>query len=122
MLLLGVLEDTFGAEVLSAHHAVELNLLLRMLAAVHDLGLRNRALRGGRIILGCHRQTRQNLVIHRQVVWIDLMVALVVGALDHAVLGELSHAIAAERVSAGQRHRLLIVVIVRLEADAALED
>ena len=101
MLLLGVLEDTFGAEVLSAHHAVEFHLLLWMLTAVHDLGLRNRPLRGGLRSLGSHRQTRQNLVIDRQVVWIDLMIALVVGALDHAVLRELSHAVVAERVSTG---------------------
>ena len=101
VLLLRVLEDAFGAEVLPAHHAVELDLLLWMLAAVHDLRLGNRTLRGGLRILGSHRQTRQNLVIHWQVVRIDLVIAFVVGALDHAVLGEFPHAVAAERVSAG---------------------
>ena len=101
MLLLGVLEDTLGAEVLAAHHTVELYLLLRMLLAVHDLGLGWHSLRGSRGILGRHGQPRQNLVVHRQVVRADLMVALVVRALDHAVLRELAGTLATEGVTAG---------------------
>ena len=107
--------------MLPAHHAVELYLLLRMLAAVHDLWLRNGACAVGRGVLRRHWKARQNLVIHRQVVWADLMVALVVWALDHAVFGKFARALATEGVTAGQRHGLFVVVVVRLEADAALK-
>ena len=70
---------------------------------------------------GGHRQSGQNLVVDGQAVWLALMGALVVGALDHSVLGKLAHALGAERVAAGERSRLLVVVVVRLEADTALK-
>ena len=120
VLLLRVLEDALGAEVLPAHHAVELYLLLRMLPAVHDLGLWDLARVGLGVLCG-HRKARQNLVIHWQVVWADLMITLVIWALDHAVLGKFARALATEGVTAGQRHGLFVVVVVRLEADAALK-
>jgi len=50
------------------------------------------------------------------------MITLVVWALDHAVLGQFTHALGAERVAAGERCGLLLIVIVRLETDAAFED
>lgn len=46
---------------------------------------------------------------------------LVVWALDDLVLVELFDALEAEGVTAGQRDGLLVVVIVRFKADAALE-
>ena len=120
VLLLRMLEDALGAKMFPARHAVELYLLLRMLPAVHDLGLWNRAIVGLGVLRG-HRKARQNLVVHRQVVWADLMRAFVVWALDHAVLGKFARALATEGVTAGQRHRLFVIVVVRLEADAALK-
>mmetsp|Transcript_35519 Transcript_35519/g.43516 ORF Transcript_35519/g.43516 Transcript_35519/m.43516 type:complete len:256 (-) Transcript_35519:145-912(-) len=88
VLLLGVLKDAFGAEHVAVHHAVKLHFFLRVLRAVHDLGLRDGARLRLSAVLGRHRQPRQNLVVYRQVVRLYLVVALVVRALNHAVLGE----------------------------------
>ena len=46
----------------------------------------------------------------------------VIGALDNIVLRKLLAAFKAERVSTRQRKRLLVIVIVRLEADATFKD
>ena len=116
-----MLEDAFGAEHLPVLHTVELDLLRWMGLAVLDLTLGHLAGAEGRV-RGCgHGQASQNLVVDRQAIWADLMRALVVGALDHTVLRQLSYALGAERVAAGEGSRLLVVVIVRLEADAALK-
>lgn len=50
------------------------------------------------------------------------MGALVVGTRDNTVLGELADALTAKRMTTGKRHRLLVVVIVRLETDTALKN
>jgi len=92
-----------------------------MCLAVLDLTLSHGASAEGRVGGGGHRQSGQNLVVDGQGVWLALMGALVVGALDHSVLGKLAHALGAERVAAGERSRLLVVVVVRLEADTALK-
>ena len=49
------------------------------------------------------------------------MVALVVGTLDDTVLGEFFDALRAEGMTARQRRGLLVIVVVGLEADAALK-
>ena len=47
---------------------------------------------------------------------------LVVGTLDRLMLRHPLHALEAETVTAGEREGLLVVVVVRLEADATLEN
>ena len=90
--------------------------------AILDLGLGHGRRRQGWIGSGSHRQTSQHLVIDWQVIRVYLVRALVVGALDYAVLGQFTDALAAEGVPAGERRRLLIVMIIRLEANAAFEN
>ena len=50
------------------------------------------------------------------------MRALVIWALDHTVLGKFAYAFTAERMTAGQRCGFLVIVVVGLEANAALEN
>ena len=50
------------------------------------------------------------------------MCALVIRTLDYSVLGELADTFTAERVTAWQRRWLLVIVIVRLEADSTLKN
>ena len=50
------------------------------------------------------------------------MRGLVVGALDHTVLGQFTDTLGTEGVAAGKRRRLLIIMIIRLEANAAFEN
>ena len=122
MLLLGVLQDALAAEHVTILHAVELDLLLGMGLAVLDLALGHLAGAQGRVRCRGHGQASEHLVVHWQVVRVDLVARLVVGALDHAMLGQLTDALRTERVTTGQRSRLLLIVIVRLEADATLKD
>ena len=122
MLLLCVLEDALGAEHFAVLHAVKLDFLLRVRLAVLDLRLRHLARLQSWVRRGCHRQPGQDLVVHRQVVRANLVRAFVVGTGNHAVLGEFADALIAEGVAAGQGDGLLLVVVVRLEADAAFED
>ena len=116
-----MLEDAFGAEHLSVLDTVELDLLRWMGLTVLDLTLGHLAGAKGRVRGGGHWQTSQNLVVDGQAIWVDLMRALIVGALDRTVLRQLPYALGAERVAAREGSRLLVVVIVRLEADAALK-
>ena len=122
MLLLGMFQNALCAEHVAVLHAIKLYLLGRMRLAELDLAFCHLTATEGWVSRRSHRQTGQHLVVHRQVVRANLMRGLIVRALDHAVLGELAHAFRAERVAAGQRRGLLIVVIVRLETDAALKD
>ena len=46
---------------------------------------------------------------------------LIVGALNHLMLIKLPYALKAERVAARQRYRLLLIMVVRLEADATFK-
>ena len=104
MLLLRVLQDAFRAEHLPVLQAVELDFLCRVLLAVHDLCLLDGLASGRRLsraICSLHGQTRQDLVVDGQVVGVDLMAAFVVGALDHAVLGQLAGALSTKCVTAG---------------------
>lgn len=50
------------------------------------------------------------------------MCALVIGALNDAVLGQLTDTFTAEGMTAREGSRFFIVVIVRLKADSALEN
>ena len=122
VLLLRMLQDALRAEHVAVLHAIELDLFLRMLDAHLDLAFRHCRLRGGWVGRCRHGKTRQNLIVHRQVVWRDLMCAFVVRTLDYAVLGQLSDALGTEWMSAGERRGLFVVVIVRLETDAAFKD
>lgn len=91
MLLLRVLEDALRAEHVSVLHAVELDFLAWMALTVLDLALRHLARRHRWIGRRCHRQACQHLVVHRQVVWGNLVRTFVVWALDHSVLGEFAN-------------------------------
>ena len=105
MFLLSVLKHALRAEHLPALDAVELDLLLRMRRAHHYLRLRvrftcSRSLRCARG--GLEGQAGKYLVIDGEVLRADLMLAFVVGALDHAVLGQFAHAVKTEGVAARQ--------------------
>ena len=50
------------------------------------------------------------------------MCALVIRTLDHAVLGKFANTLTTERVTAGQRCGFLVIVVIGLEANAALEN
>ena len=50
------------------------------------------------------------------------MLALVVGALDDAMLVQLANALVAEGVATGQGEGLLFIVVVGLEADATFKN
>ena len=102
MLLLRVLQDALGAEHVSVLHAVEFDLLLRVSIAVLDLTLGHLTGAQGWIGRCGHGQSRQNLVVHGQVVWVHLVVRFVVWALNHAVLGQLADTLTAERVTTRQ--------------------
>ena len=68
VLLLGVLEDALRAEHVAVLLAVELDLLLRVLRAVLDLALGHLARRQRRVRRRRHRQPRQHLIVHPQIV------------------------------------------------------
>ena len=122
MLLLSVLQDALGTEHVSVLDTVELDFLLGVGLAVLDLALGHLAVLHGRIRRRCHGQARQHLVVYWQVVGVDLVTAFVVWALDHSVLWQLTDALRAEGVAARERGWFLLIVVVRLETDAALED
>lgn len=122
VLLLGVLEDTLGAEHVAVLHTVELHFLLRVRLAVLNLACLHLARRQCRVCSGGHREPSEDLVVDWQVVRVDVVRALVIRALDRTVLGEFANTFTAERVSTRERSGLLVVVIVRLEADATFED
>ena len=117
-----MLQDALGAEHLPVLHTVELHLFGGVLSAV--LNLRLGHLTCAQRWIGCrgHGQSGQHLIIHWQVVRCNLMRALVIRTLDHAVLGKFAYAFAAERVATGQRYGFLIVMVVGLKANAALEN
>ena len=122
MLLLRVLEDALGAEHFPVLHAVELDLLLRMLHTHLNLTFRHLARRRCRVGCRCHWQSCQNLIVHWQVVRCNLMSALIIWALNYTVLGKFVDTLRAEGVTTGERHGLLFIVVVGLEADAAFKD
>ena len=101
---------------------VELDLFGGMGLAVLDLTLGHLASAEGRVSCCGHRQAGQDLVVDGQIIRVDLMCALVVGTLDDAVLGQLTDAFTAERMTTREGRGFFIVVIVRLKADAALEN
>ena len=117
-----MLEDALRAEHVTVLHAVEFDLFGGVLGAVLDLGLGHLARAERRVSRSCHGQPGQHLVVDGQIVRVDLMCALVIRTLDYSVLGELADTFTAERVTAWQRRWLLVIVIVRLKADAALEN
>ena len=122
MLLLRVLEDALGAEHVSVLHAVKFYFFLRMLHAHLNLTFRHLARWGCWVGRSRHGQTRQNLVVHRKVVWCNLMSTLVIRALDNAVLGKFVDTLWAKGVTTGEWHWLFFIVVVSLEADAAFKD
>jgi len=88
-----MLQDALRAKHVAVLHAIELDLFLWMLDAHLDLAFRHCRLRGGRVGSRGHGKSRQNLIVHRQVVWRNLMCAFVVRTLDYSVLGQLSDAL-----------------------------
>lgn len=126
MLHFSVLKNTLRAEHRAIILAIELDLLLRMdLTKSNAIGRRLSrlilAITGGILILDTHGQRRQHLVVDRQVLRRLVVTDLVVRTLNHLVLVELLGALEAEGVAARQGYGLLVVVIVGLEADAALK-
>lgn len=117
-----VLQNTFWTEHLSVLDTVEFDLLLWMAWAHLDLTFRHGASSHSWVGRRCHGQACQHLVVHWQIVRVDLVVAFVVGTLNHSVLGELTDTLGAERVTAGEWCWFFLSVIVRLEANSALED
>ena len=116
-------QNALGAEHITVLHAVEFDLLGGMRLTELDLALFHLAAGAeGWVGRGGHGESSEHLVVDGQVVRADLMRGLIIWTLDHAVLGELAHAFRAEGMAAGQRRGLLIIVIVRLETDAALKD
>ena len=122
VLKLSVLQDALGAEHVPVLHAVELHLFLRVLHAVLDLAFSHLARRQCWVGRRGHGETSEDLIVNGEVVWVDLMTTFVVWALDHTMLGEFSYTLTAKGVSTGERGGLLIIVIVRLEANATFED
>jgi hypothetical protein len=96
VLLLRVLEDALRAEHVPVLHAVELDLFRRVRHAVLDLRFRHLA--SGHCGVGGrgHGEAGEDLVVDGQVVWSNLMITLVVGALNDSVLGEFADALGAE--------------------------
>ena len=126
MLHLGVFEHAFRAEHLPVIFAVELDLLLGMDLAVTD-GRKHCDLFGSVLLVlaligDAHLKSRQHLVVDRQALGRLVMLELVVRALDDLVLVQHEDALIAERVSARERDGLFVVVVIRLKADAALEN
>ena len=93
VLLGGMLQDTLRAEHLFIILAIELHffgwmLLAELQGSSMGMGLHTICL----IIGSCsHRQTSQNLVVHREIVYRDLMASFVVGTLDGPLLRQLFH-------------------------------
>ena len=116
-------QNTFGAEHGSVVFAIELDLLGRVYLTESDRALDLFALAVGGLFRcrNTHWQSRQNLIIYWQVFGDVMMSNLVIRTLYHLVLVKLFNALEAERVTTRQRDGLLVVVIVRLKANAALE-
>jgi len=116
-----MLQDTFRTEHLLISVAVELHFLRSVrLAVLYSADFNWR--RGLRLLVGLHRESCQHLVVDWQVVRLNLVGRLVVRAQDYTVLRKFPATLEAEGVATGQRQRLLVDVIVGLEADAAFED
>jgi hypothetical protein len=125
VLHLGVLEDAFGAEHGSVVLAEELHFLARMHFA--ELDRAHWFVRTGVVVVALrlthtHGQGGQHLVINRQVFGLRVVGQFVVRTLNSLVFAELLDALEAETVTARERNRLLVVVIVPFEADAAFEN
>lgn len=99
VLLLGVLQNALRTEHLFVGVAVELDLLLGVGLAVLDAAYFD-GRRRLRLLVGLHGKASQHLVVHWQVVWRNLVRRLIVRALQHAVLWELTAAFEAEGVAA----------------------
>ena len=96
VLLLGVLEDALGAEHVAVLHAVELHFFRRVRHAVLDLRFCHLASGHGRIGGGGHGKAGEDLVVDREVVGSNLVIAFVVWTLNHSVLGEFADALGTE--------------------------
>lgn len=126
MLHFSVLKNTLRAEHRAVILTIELDLLLRMDLTKSNAISRRRAwfilsISCSVLILDPHWQRSQHLVVHRKVLGRLVVTDLIVGALYHLVLVELFCALEAEGVAARQRNRLLIIMIIRFEAYAALK-
>lgn len=122
VLLLSVLQNALRTEHLVAVLAEKFNLLVLMGLAHGNhrtFGqFRFFRLAGPRL----DRKRSQHCVVHRQGVGRVRVDRLVEGALDLVVLADFQRALVAEGVSAGVRERLLLLVVVPLVADLAVED
>lgn len=131
-----MLQDALGAEELLVVAAEKLDFFGGMRRAVGQVDLGAGAfdrsggggVRVGLAIVGLncgcgsdHRKPGKNLVVDWQVLRQELVRRLVVRTLDGLVLGHPLHALQAETVTTGEGEGLLVVMVVRLEADATLE-
>ena len=126
MLHFGVLEDALGAEHRPAILAVELYFLGGMhvteLDRGHLLSLGINAPLLGCVALDPHGERGQDRVIDRQVLGENVVGDLVVRAFYHLMLVKLFNTVIAEGVAARQRNRLLVIVVVWLEADSTFKN
>jgi hypothetical protein len=72
-------------------------------------------------VLNTHGQRCQHLVVDGQILHGLVVGDLIVGTLDHLVLVKLFDTLKTKRVATWQRDWFLVIVVVRLKADATLE-
>lgn len=118
----GVLEDTFRAE----HFLVTLTEELHFFVFVH-VTILNPAVLRCRCTLArvsvhlSHRQCSEDCIIDGKVVSRYMMCDLIKGTFDDGVFVDLTEALEAECVSARERQRLLLRVVVLLETHATFK-
>jgi len=120
-----MLENAFRAKRFRVVFAEKLDLFARVSGTVCDCAFYGwvAVVIGGNLLhsLSEHWQTCEDLVIDRKVFWRNLMSRFVVRARNRLVLLHLFAALETETVTAWQRERLLVLMIVGLEADTTFK-
>ena len=123
--LLSMLENAFRAKCFRVIFAKKLDLFTRVSGTVCDCAFYGRVAvvicRNLLHSLSEHRQTCEDLVVDRKVFWCNLVSRFVIWAGNRLVLLHLFAALETETVTAWQRERLLVLVIVGLEADTTFK-
>lgn len=122
MLRLRMLENALGTEHFFVTQTVKLHFFLRMRLTILNDSFDGCGRVGQlRVSARSHRQSREHLIIHGQVIGGQLVRRLVVWALDYVVLRQLPTTLQTERMTTWQRKWLLVVVIVWFKTDATLK-
>jgi hypothetical protein len=120
-----VLEDTFRAKCLRVIFTEKLDLFAWMGCTVCNRAFHCRVavVVCGNLLysLSKHWQTSKDLVIYGKVLWCDLVRRFVVRTRYRLVFLHFLAALETKTVTAWQRKRLFILVVVRLEADTAFK-